>query len=68
MVSNFLFAVSILQAAGLQLLPLQVSALGWVALVQGPVQASWWEGLVPAQEVELSLIPLWVGPCQRVFL
>ena len=31
----------------------------WVGLVQGHVQASWWEGLVPALWwVELGLVPL----------
>ena len=31
----------------------------WVRLVQGLVQVSWWEGLVPAHWwVELGLVPL----------
>ena len=45
--------VSVPQAVGLLLL----SALWWVRLVQGLVQASWWEGPVPAHWwVELGLV------------
>lgn len=42
-----------------KLLLLLVSAPLWVRLVQGLVQASWWERLVPAHWlVQLSLVPL----------
>ena len=42
-----------------KLLLLLVSAPLWVRLVQGLVQASWWERLVSAHWlVQLSLVPL----------
>ena len=48
----------LLNSVGLLFLLLLVSASWWVCLVQGLLQASWWEGLVPAHWwVEQGLIP-----------
>ena len=55
------FCVCGLRSAGCQIVVLAsgVCLNPWLRLVQGLVQASWWDGLVPAHgRVELGLVPL----------
>ena len=64
-----MFMVSFPHAAGLYFLLLLVSAPWWVRLIQGLVQASWWEGLVPAHWwVDLCLVPLVGRAMSSVYL